>query len=93
MNNFKTYADKAKKNTIITTDTTLALCIGIRPGSFSQLMRGKTLPTDSTILKLAALAGIPPEVALIDVSIWRNKNNPEALRFWENIRAKIAPEN
>ena len=91
--NIDNYIENAKVNTNSSSNAKLAYLLGINPGSVSQFLSNKTLPADNTILKLAALAGIPPEVALIDVSIWRNKNNPEALRFWENIRKKIAPEN
>jgi transcriptional regulator with XRE-family HTH domain len=91
--NLSNYIEKARVETKTTSNAKLAYILGLNPASISQFLSDKALPADSTILKLAALAGIPPEVALVDVSIWRNKNNPEALRFWESIRAKIAPEN
>lgn len=87
------YLEKAKAAIKVDSYNKLAQNVGITHAAVSNFLTGKAYPADNTILKLAALAGIPPEVALIDVSIWRNKNNPEALRFWENIRAKIAPEN
>lgn len=91
--NLSNYINLAQKNLSINSANKLARELDISQTAVSNFLTGKAYPADNTILKLAALAGIPPEVALIDVSIWRNKNNPEALRFWENIRAKIAPEN
>lgn len=87
------YLEKAKAAIKVDSYNKLAQNVGITHAAVSNFLTGKAYPADNTILKLAALAGISPEVALVDVSIWRNKNNPEALRFWENIRAKIAPEN
>ena len=68
----------------------LAATIGLTGAAISDLKNGKSIPTDDTILKLANLAGISPETALVDAAIWRSKGNPETLKFWKNIRDKIA---
>lgn len=47
---------------------------------------GQRCPTDTTIIKLAQLANIPVEQALIDLNMWRNSDNPEVLKVYQKLK-------
>ena len=55
----------------------------------ARLKTGQNLPTEETALQVAALAGISPEVALIDLNIWRAKDDENRLKVWKNISKMI----
>ncbi len=90
MSNFDYYLESAKKSLKISSNNQIARLAGISGASLSAFVTGKALPADETILKIANLAKIPPEKALIDVSIWRNKKNTQALKAWENLSKKLS---
>lgn len=89
MNDLNFYVDKIKKETVIKTDSTLAVALGLQAGSFSQFKTGRAIPSDLVMLRLAELAKIPYEKALIDVSIWRNKKDPKIQKIWIEIGEKL----
>ena len=88
MRTIKDYISEAQKKQGIPSNNKLAAAIGITNGGLSNLYKGKAIPTDETILKLAELAGIPEEEALIDVSIWRAAD-PKTKSIWERMRNMI----
>jgi len=67
------------------TQNGIAKKIGITSASMSNFMTQKALPSEETILKVAALAGISPERALIDLNLWRAAKSPERLKVWKKI--------
>ena len=85
-----TYLETARKNAGVPSYSKLAMCLGISKAAVSAIATGKTLPADDTIIKIANCANIPAETALVDLAIWRNKNNAAAVKAWQNVRAKIA---
>ncbi len=67
----------------------LAKELGITSASISVLNQGKALPSEETMIKLAELAGLPKEEALIDLNLWRSKNNPEVQKIWQRLSKMI----
>lgn len=85
MRTFQDYVFEARKKKGIYSNNKIAKEIGIAGPSLSVMMNNKTLPSEETLLKIANLADISPEEALLDLSIWRAKS-PEAKSTWEKIR-------
>lgn len=86
MRSFKDYVSEAQKKQNLHSNNKLALELGITSAAMSALYKGKSLPSDETMAKLAELAGIPEEEALVDLSIWRNADSPKTKEIWEKIR-------
>lgn len=82
---FCDYADKAIKRQGLNGYNNLARVICISKPSMSALKTGKSTPSDDTMLKIAELAGCPPEEALIDLNLWRCKNYPDRYNVWQSI--------
>lgn len=86
---FDIYIYKAIKKQKLTSQNELARLLNISTAHMARLKTNKNLPTEETVLKVAALAGIAPEKALIDLNIWRSKDNPERLLAWTKIKSAI----
>lgn len=89
MKNFNDYAEKAILRYGLAGQNALAAEIGINKSAMSQLTTGKTLPSDDTMIKLAELAGLPKEEALIDLNLWRSKDKPEVQKIWQHLSKMI----
>lgn len=85
-----TYLETARQKSGLDSNNKLAKCLGISKAAVSAIATGKALPAEDTILKLAKIAKIEPETALIDLAIIRNKKNADIAKHWQNIRAKLA---
>ncbi len=85
MRKVQDYISEARKKKGIYSNNKLASAIGLTGPAIVNIVKNKALPAEETILKLAELADIPPEEALLDLSIWRAKS-PEAKSTWENIK-------
>lgn len=85
---FTQYVEKAKETSNIKTDKQVAELIGITSASISGFCKVKNYPSQETVLKLANLAGISPEQALIDFNLWKTKDKPNAHAIWQKM-AKI----
>ena len=70
MRNFQDYISEAQKKQNLYSLSKIAQKIGISANSVSVMYKNKTLPSEETLIKIADLAGIPREEALLDVSIW-----------------------
>ena len=81
---FDIYIKKAIKNQSLTQNE-LAKKIGISNACMSKMKTAKILPSEETLLKVAALAGIPAEKALIDLNLWRSKDDAARLEVWQRI--------
>lgn len=88
MRTFRDYVSEAQKKNGLHSNNELAKMLNITSGGLSSLYRGKSLPTDETIAKLAELAGIPIEEALIDAALWRS-TDPKLKSVWERMRNMI----
>ena len=80
------YIELAKQTANCKSNRQLAKLLGISNVALSYIETGVNTPTDTTILRLAQLADIAPEQALIDLGMWRNSGNPEALKVYQNIK-------
>lgn len=89
MKSFCDYAEKAIARHNLTGYNNLAREIGINKASVSVLRSGKSLPSEDTMIKLAELAGLPKEEALIDLNLWRSKNNPELNKVWQRLSKMV----
>lgn len=85
MKNFSDYAKIAINRHGLRGNNALAKMLCITSAGMSHLNTGKTLPTESTMIKLAELAGLPKEEALIDLNLWRSAKNPELKTVWTRI--------
>lgn len=83
------YIELAKQTANCKSNRQLAKLLGISNVALSYIETGVNTPTDTTILRLAQLADIAPEQALIDLGIWRNSGNPEALQAYQNIKKSL----
>lgn len=91
--NFTDYAEKAIHRYGLTGYNNLARELGVNKATVSVFRAGKKLPSEETMIKLAELAGMPKEEALIDLNLWRSKKNPELQSVWIRIgkMVKIVP--
>ena len=89
MKSFNDYMNAAIKRQQLASNNKLAQELGITSASISILNQGKALPSEATMIRLAELAGMPKEEALIDLNLWRSKNNPEVQKIWQRLAKMI----
>lgn len=89
MKNFTEYAELAIKRYGLTGYNNLARELDLNKATVSYFRAGKALPSESTMIKLAELAGLPKEEALIDLNMWRSKDKPELQKVWQRISKMI----
>jgi len=89
MRNFNDYAEKAIERFGLSGYNNLAREIGITKCVMSQFRHGKSTPSEETFLKIVELAGMPKEEALIDLNLWRSKNDPTRHEIWKRIAKMI----
>lgn len=90
MRTFDDYLSEARRVQNVASNNQIANLLGITKGAISALFQGKSLPTDDTMLKLAELANMDTETALLDLSIWRSAGNKKAQSTWLNLAHKLA---
>lgn len=90
MKNFKDYMLLAINRQGLRGNNALAREIGINSAAMSALYTGKSLPAESTMIKLAELAGLPKEEALIDLNLWRSAAQPEIQTVWIRLAKMIS---
>lgn len=83
------YTQKAINRYNLNGQNALAREIGIAGATLSQFLNGKALPSEETMIKLAELAGLPKEEALIDLNLWRSKDKPELQKIWQRLSKMI----
>ena len=83
------YTQKAINRYNLNGQNALAREIGIAGATLSQFLNGKALPSEETMIKLAELAGLPKEEALIDLNLWRSKDKPELQKIWQHLSKMI----
>ena len=82
------YIELAKEKSNLTSDRALSLEIGISNSNICSWRKGHTVPKEKQLLKLAELAGISKEQAVIEWSFW--KADIETKPVYENILKRIA---
>lgn len=89
MRNFNDYTKKAIARYGLAGLNALGRELNISSAAMSQLNTGKTIPSEATMIKLAELAGLPKEEALIDLNLWRSKDKPEVQKIWQRLSKMI----
>ncbi|GHU02559.1 hypothetical protein FACS1894186_7440 [Alphaproteobacteria bacterium] len=92
MHKINDYINQAMARNGFASKRQLSLSLGMAHNAVFYLTKRDIIPTDETLLKLADLAGIPAEEALLDLAQWRAKtsDNPRISLAWEKIRAALA---
>lgn len=86
---FEEYIEKAKQNMNCKSVRELSEIIQIKPSSITEFSKGRAYPSQETMLRIARLAGIRDEQALIDFNLWKTKDKPNAYKVWKEIAKKI----
>ncbi len=86
---FSDYTNKVIQRYGLRGQNAVARELGITTASMSKFMSGKIPPSEETMIKLAELAGLPKEEALIDLNLWRSKNDPKRHEIWLRISKLI----
>ncbi|MCX4348242.1 MAG: hypothetical protein OSJ76_00470 [Alphaproteobacteria bacterium] len=89
MRKFTDYADRAIARYGLNGYNNLAREIGVTKCVMSQFRNEKATPSEETFFKIVDLAGMPKEEALIDLNLWRSKNNPELNKIWQRLSKMI----
>ena len=83
------YMDRAQaRNPLLKSDRRLSLAVGKTETAASFWRTGRSWPADDTMIRLAALAGVDPGEALVELNIWRSQS-PETRDQYSRIAAKI----
>lgn len=90
MRTFDDYLSEARRKQKVSSNNQIAKLLGITSRAISALNQGKSLPSDDTMIKLANLAEMDTEAALIDLSIWRSSGNENTKKTWLNLANKLA---
>lgn len=85
------YICKAMENGGISSGRKLGLELGLSEASITQFRTGRAFPSDTVMIKLATLAGIDPDVGLLDLNLWRTTGEAKAgyARLLKKITASV----
>ena len=83
------YCDTAKQRCRFRSDRVLSKALNVNNSSVSQWRTKRTWPADETMLRLADLAGVDPEQALLDLNAWRAASST-VRSVYERIASRIA---
>lgn len=72
------YIDQAKDNQKLKSDRQLGEKIGVKGSYISHFRTKRTWPSDETMIKIADLAGLDQQEALLNLNIWRTSNSVAA---------------
>lgn len=86
MESVRDYLDAARARHNLSADWKLGITLGVSPQWVAGVRIGTNLPSDTVMLKLAELAGVPPERALLDLNLWRAKSPSVAKVYAEIIQ-------
>lgn len=86
---FAEYIEKAKENSNLKNDKQVAQKINIGASALVGFRNERSYPSQETVLKLANLAGVSPEQALIDFNLWKTKDKPNAQKVWLKLAKMI----
>lgn len=86
---FLEYVEKAKENKGLKNNYDIAKLMGINSTSITEFSKERSYPSQETVLRLATLAGVSPEQALIDFNLWKTKDKPNAHAVWQKMAKMI----
>lgn len=81
------YLDRVKKKNNLTSDRQIAPMLGVGFTAPSQWRTKRAWPSDDTMEKLAIMAGLDAEKALIELNIWRSQG--QAKSAYENVLKRL----
>lgn len=67
------YIDRALIRSGAPSDRTLGVELGLSPNSLTNYRTRRAWPSDQAMIRLAELADIDPDIALMDLNAWRAK--------------------
>ena len=82
------YLERARVFSNFPSDRQLAINLGIKPPTLAQYRIGKVFPSDHTMIRLADLAGVPREQAILDLAAMR-ADSPESKAVYEGLKKKL----
>lgn len=82
------YIDKARQNSGATSDRKLSELIGMAPNTAFFWRSKKSFPSDDTMIRLAEIAQIDPQIALVELNAWRN-HGTKAAPIYERMAAML----
>lgn len=83
------YLDAARSAGELPSDRQLSMAVGVNPGAVNEYRTKRAWPDDATMLKIAELAKLPTDQALIDLNIWRSKNS-DVIALYRKIATAVA---
>lgn len=86
---FRDYIKKAKENSHIDSNNDVAEILNISSAAVAKFCTEKSRPSQETVLRLAKLAKISPEEALVDYNLWKTKDKPNAHKVWLRISKMV----
>lgn len=69
------YLARAKARNGLNSDRELGDRLGISRQGINQYKKHNVFPSNAAMVKLAELAGIDPKIGIIDLQIWRSRND------------------
>lgn len=85
------YLGTAKAARSFSSDRQLAEALGLNATAVNGWRKRRAWPSDDSAVKVAELAGLDPEAALIDLNIWRAKT-PEVRETYTLLRDRLFPD-
>lgn len=86
---FADYIEKVKENQNIKSARQVGILLGMSATAITEFSKERAYPSQETVLKLANLAGVSPEQALIDFNLWKTKDKPNARKVWLKLSKMI----
>ena len=83
-----TYLDRARERAGFTSDRQLAVAVGVAQNTLRQYRIGLAAPSPERMLRLAELAEVPAERALVDAFSWR-ADGPKSRAVMAQIMAMV----
>ncbi|MGH1403280.1 MAG: hypothetical protein ACRBDL_03465 [Alphaproteobacteria bacterium] len=81
------YLDTAKEKGGYSSDRKLGQALDYSHGQISMLRKQSTFPSDEKMIEIAVLSGTDPEIALLDLAIWRTRGAAQSA--YANILQKL----
>lgn len=89
--NLDWYIETAKIRSGASSDRKICEMLGMAENAVHAWKKKRVLPSDETMMKLAAIAGVDPWTALLDLNMWRSQGAAQDVyrSILEKIKASI----
>ena len=78
MHSLDDYLDAARDQSGLPSDNQLASHLGVTRAQISYYRLRKTMPSPATMVRLAELARMDPDIAVLELYLWREVKTPAA---------------